>query len=205
MNADLAYCVGILRMKPLRLAAALLIAASGFAQTPVKTPSLKVTISDVRATYNVGDSPKFKVTLTNVGDRPIYVPKTFGDLGGGVAGFSHKVTFISWKSPEIGCGMAGDAGPDQRSPQQVLKESYISLRRVSSWGGEFELQTCEFGTTGKYPAWGKFRIDVSYWPRTSLWKEVAELPNLEFPVATEEVKAEPFEINIIESPEQSSK
>jgi hypothetical protein len=151
----------------------------------------------------VGDYPTFRVTLKNVGNAPIYIPKIFGEAGGGIPGFTHKVTFLSGKRPEIGCAGAGDAFDDgKRSPEQIFREIYMVLLPGEFVGREFEIQKCEFGTTGKHRAWGKFRIDISYWPWIQRWKEVAALPNLEFPIATEEVKAEPFEINVTKSQEE---
>jgi hypothetical protein len=203
----LAAEVRVLRMQPLRIATVLLIATSVFAQQETaKRPLLKVTISDVKPTYSVGDYPTFRVTLTNVGDAPIYIPKGFGEAGGGIPGFTHKVTFISGKPPEIGCGGNGDAMDDgKRTAEQIFRETYMILMPGEFVGREFEVQRCEFGTTGKHRAWGKFRIEISYWPWIQRWKEVAALPDLKFHVASEEVKAEPFEINIVESPEHSTK
>jgi hypothetical protein len=122
------------------------------AQTSTEPSGVKVEIELVKRQFSVGERVKFRALLINRGPSAVYVSKRFSRAGGGSAGFYVHVKQRTGKLPSIGCVSATDLGPERedRSPEQILKEDFLSLPAGGMIGYEAWYDGCRIENPGNY-------------------------------------------------------
>jgi len=127
--------------------------------------------------------------LLEAGFGGVYIPKWWGQSGGGVSGFSVHLTTLSGEGAET-CGTAGDAFPTHDpDATAVLNRDFIYLPEQHIIG----LKTVIVCPT-KRP--GKYLISAHYSPYHSDADEVARLPETHGLVLRKGVQAKPIAISI---------
>jgi|SRR5882672_10033364 len=138
--------------------------------------------------FKSGEVIKLTVLL-EAGPGGVYIPKSWGEMGGGIPGFSVNLTTPSGKGAET-CGSATDAwGPRHSDATVVLNRDFIYLPAQHIVG----LRTAVLCPT-KRP--GKYLINASYSPFNIDADEVAQLPETHGLVLRKDVRAKPVLISI---------
>jgi len=129
------------------------------------------------------------IILLEAGPGGVYIPKWWGQMGGGIPGFSVNLTTLSGRAAQT-CGTAVDAWPT-REPDaaQVLNRDFIYLQAQNIIG----LRTAVDCPT-KRP--GKYLINAFYSPFHIDADEVAGLPETHGRVLRKGVQAKPIAISI---------
>jgi hypothetical protein len=127
--------------------------------------------------------------LLEAGRGGVYIPKWWGEMGGGIPGFSVNLTTLSGKGAET-CGSAADALPiHEPDATVVLSRDFIYLPAQHIIG----LRTAVECPT-KRP--GKYLISAFYSPSHIDADEVARLPQTHGLVLRKSVQAKPVAISI---------
>ena len=127
--------------------------------------------------------------LLEAGPGGVYIPKWWGQLGGGIPGFSVNLTTLSGKGAET-CESAGDGWPTHEPDATVaLNRDFIYLPAQHIIG----LKTAIDCPT-KRP--GKYFINAFYSPYHIDADEVARLPETHGRVLRKGVRAKPVTISI---------
>lgn len=127
--------------------------------------------------------------LLEAGPGGVYVPKWWGQSGGGIPGFSAYLTTVSGKGAET-CGSAGDAWPTHELDAKVaLNRDFIYLPDQQVIG----LKTLIDCPT-KRP--GVYLINAFYSPYHIDADRIAQLPETHGLVLREVVRAKPVPITI---------
>jgi len=137
---------------------AFLTAAAAAQGAPLAHPQARVVVTTDRRDYGPTDVVRFRVTLINASNSPIYVAKTWWYAGGGISGFNIGVKQLTGRRPKVGCGTAGDRAPikDSRTPEQILREDFVRLGRGELIGFEDVYRGCAI----KYP--GTYQLTAEY-------------------------------------------
>ena len=129
------------------------------------------------------------IVLLEAGRGGVYIPKSWGRLGGGIPGFSIVLTTLSGEEAET-CGFAADAAPTHEPDAEVvLNRDFIYLPAQYIIG----LKTAVDCPT-KRP--GKYLIKAFYSPTHIDADEVARLPETHGLVLRKSVQAKPVAISI---------
>ena len=135
------------------------------------------------------DEPIELTILLEAGRDGVYIPKSWGQLGGGISGFAASLTTLSGKGAET-CGSAADAWPTHEpDAKAVLNRDFIYLPAHNIVG----LKTAIPCPT-KQP--GKYLINAFYSPYHIDAEEVARLPETHGLVLLKAVQAKPVTISI---------
>ena len=138
--------------------------------------------------FKSGEEIKLTILL-EAGRGGVYIPKSWGQSGGGIPGFSVVLTTLSGEGAET-CGFAADAAPTHEPDAKVvLNRDFIYLPAQHIIG----LKTAVDCPT-KRP--GKYLINASYSPYNIDADEVARLPETHGLVLQESVQAKPVAISI---------
>ena len=138
--------------------------------------------------FKSGEYIKLTILL-EAGPGGVYIPKWWGQSGGGMSGFSVNLTTISGKGAET-CGGAIDAFPKHEPDARVvLNQDFIYLPAQHIIGLKTTL-TCPTKRPGKY------LINAFYSPYHIDGDEVARLPETHGLVLRKGVQAKPVAISI---------
>ena len=140
--------------------------------------------------YSFKSGEDIEVTiLLEAGESGVYIPKWWGESGGGMPGFKAYLTTLSG-NPAQTCGSAADAfKKNEPDAKLVLNRDYIFLPAGQIVGFKTFL-TC----TPKRP--GKYLITASYSPFHFDAEKVAKLPETHGLVLLKEVEAKPVTVRI---------
>lgn len=151
-------------------------------------PTAVATVHVDKHSFKSGEKIKL-IILLEAGDGGIYIPKWWGELGGGIAGFSVNLTTLSGEGAET-CGHAGDAWPTHEPDAKVvLNRDFIYLPAQHIIG----LRTAVLCPTNRP---GKYLINAFYSPYHLDADEVARLPETHGLVLRKGVQAKPVAISI---------
>lgn len=151
-------------------------------------PIAVATVHVDKHSFKSGERIKL-IVLLEAGPGGVYIPKWWGELGGGIPGFSVRLTTLSGRVAET-CGNAGDALPaHEPDATVVLKRDFIYLPDQHIIG----LRTA-IGCPTKRP--GKYLIEAVYSPYHIDADEVARLPETQGLVLRKWVHAKPVAISI---------
>lgn len=164
-------------------------------QDPVPTqsaPSLEpVAVASIRVdkhSFKSGEEIKLSILL-EAGPGGIYIPKWWGLSGGGIPGFSVKLTTLTGEGAET-CGFAADGWPTHEPDARVvLNRDFVYLPDQHIIG----LNTA-VGCPTKRP--GKYLINAFYSPYNIDADEVARLPETHGLVLRKGMQAKPVAISI---------
>ena len=138
--------------------------------------------------FKSGEVIKFAVLL-EAGPSGVYIPKSWGEAGGGIPGFFANLTTLSGKTAET-CGMATDTwAKHEPDAKLVLSRDFIYLPPQQIVG----LRTTINCPTKRR---GKYLIKASYSPFHIDADEVAQLPETRGRVLRKNVQAKPVAISI---------
>jgi len=127
--------------------------------------------------------------LLEAGRGGVYIPKWWGQSGGGIPGFSVELTTLSGKGAET-CGFAADAWPTHEPDATiVLNRDFMYLPDQHLIGLRSAVHCPK-----KRP--GKYLINGSYSPNHIDADEVARLPETHGLVLRKSVQAKPVAISI---------
>jgi hypothetical protein len=155
---------------------------------PNLSPIAVASIHVDKHSFKSGEVIKLTVLL-EAGPGGVYIPKSWGEMGGGIPGFSVNLTTLSGKGAET-CGSATDAwGPKHSDATVVLNRDFIFLPAHHIVG----LRT-EIDCPTKRP--GKYLISMFYSPFNVDADEVAQLPETHGLVLRKGVRAKPVLISI---------
>jgi len=127
--------------------------------------------------------------LLEAGRDGVYIPKGWGEVGGGIPGFGVRLTTPSGRPAET-CGVAGDAWQTpEPDPTVALKRDFIYLPARNIIGLETTL-VCPTKRPGQY------LIYASYSPYHIDADRVAQLPETRGLVLRKSVQAKPVTISI---------
>lgn len=127
--------------------------------------------------------------LLEAGHEGVYIPKSWGEFGGGIPGFGVSLTTLSSKEAET-CGMDGDAWQaPEPDPTVALRRDFIYLPAQNIVG----LKTAIACPT-KRP--GQYLINAFYSPTHINADRVAQLPETHGLVLRKTVQAKPVTISI---------
>ena len=139
-------------------------------------------------TFKSGEVIELTVLL-EAGSGGVYIPKRWGEMGGGIPGFSVHLTTLTGRGAET-CGFASDAFPKHEPDATVvLNRDFIYLPAQHLVG----LRTAISCPT-KRP--GKYLINAFYSPFNIDADEVARLPETNGLVLRKGVQAKPVLISI---------
>jgi hypothetical protein len=156
--------------------------------TPDLEPSSVASIHVDKHSFKSGEEIKL-IILLEAGIGGVYIPKWWGELGGGIPGFAVNLTTLSGTSAET-CGHSSDAGPTHEPDATVvLNRDFIYLPQQHIIG----LKTVIDCPT-KRP--GKYLINAFYSPTHFDADEVARLPQTHGLVLRKSVQAKPIAISI---------
>jgi hypothetical protein len=151
-------------------------------------PSAVASVHVDKHNFKSGERIELTVLLEG-GPGGVYVPKWWGESGGGISGFSVNLTTLSGTRAEV-CGSAADAFPEHDpDATAVLNRDFIYLPAQHIIG----LKTA-IGCPTKQP--GKYLINASYSAYHIDADEVARLPETHGRVFKKGVRAKPIEISI---------
>ncbi|MGA8223226.1 MAG: hypothetical protein WB780_16365 [Candidatus Acidiferrales bacterium] len=138
--------------------------------------------------FKSGEDIKLTVLL-EAGRGGVYIPKWWGQMGGGIPGFAVNLTTLSSKGAET-CGMAVDGLP-RHDPDatSVLHRDFIYLPAQHIVGLKISVD-CPTKRSGKY------LINAFYSPYHIDADEVARLPETHGLVLRKVVQAKPVAISI---------
>ncbi|HWZ53955.1 MAG TPA: hypothetical protein VNV84_04330 [Candidatus Acidoferrales bacterium] len=138
--------------------------------------------------FKSGDAIEL-IILLEAGSVGVYIPKSWGESGGALPGFSVELTTLTGGGAET-CGFAADAWPiHEPDAKMVLNRDFFYLPAEHIIG----LRTA-VGCPTKRP--GKYLINAFYSPYHFDADEVARLPETHGLVLRKVVKAKPVAISI---------
>src|SRR3954470_3154329 len=117
---------------------------------------LKMTVS--KQVLKAAETLTVRFQMKNEGRFPVWVPKGWGQAGGGVPGFFVSVTQLSGtkkKCPEMALDGVVD---DDSDSADLLRKNYVLLNPESFIGWEQRIDPCFIANPGKY------KIEGSYSP-----------------------------------------
>jgi hypothetical protein len=157
--------------------------------TPVLEPIAVVSILVVKHNFKSGQDIDVTVLL-EAGRGGVYIPRWWGDSGGGIPGFSVSLTTLSGNPAET-CGIAADAAWPKPEPDAavVLKRDFIFLPARHIIG----VKTAVGCPTKRR---GKYLINAFYSPYHIDAERVAQLPETNGRVLQKGVTAKPVMISI---------
>jgi hypothetical protein len=156
--------------------------------TPDLDPIAVASIHVDKHSFKSGEGIKLTILL-EAGIGGVYLPKWWGQSGGGISGFSVHLTTLSGKGAET-CGTAADAWPTHEPDATVvLNRDFIYLPEQHIVG----LKTAILCPT-KRP--GNYLINAFYSPYHIDAEEVARLPETHGLVLRKAVQAKPVAISI---------
>jgi hypothetical protein len=163
--------------------------ASMFCQSaPGVTPFAFVSIQVDKHKFKSGDKIELTILL-EAGPGGVYIPKTWGEYGGGLPGFAVRLTTLTGKGAET-CGYAADAFPTHEpDPKVALNRDFVYLGPNQIIGRKTSI-VCPTKQPGKY------LIEGFYAPNHIDVDRVAELPETHGLVLREAVHADPVPITI---------
>jgi hypothetical protein len=151
-------------------------------------PIAVATVHVDKHSFKSGEGIKLTVLL-KAGPGRVYIPKWWGPMGGGIPGFSVRLTTLSGRGAET-CGSAADGWPTHEPDATVvLNRDFIYLPDQHIIG-----LTTAIGCPTKRP--GKYLINASYSPYHIDADEVARLPQTHGLVLRKVVQAKPVAIVI---------
>jgi hypothetical protein len=151
-------------------------------------PSAVASVHVDKHNFKSGEDIEVTVLLEG-GPWGVYVPKWWGESGGGMSGFSVNLTTLSGTQAEA-CGHAADAFPEHNpDAAAVLNRDFIYLPAQHIIG----LKTAIYCPT-KQP--GKYLINAFYSAYHIDAYDVARLPETHGRVLKIGVQAKPIEISI---------
>jgi hypothetical protein len=151
---------------------------------PIAVASIRVD----KHSFKSGEDIKLTILL-EAGRGGVYIPKSWGELGGGIPGFSVSLTTMSGKQAQT-CGSAGDAWPTHESdPTVALKRDFIYLPAQHIIGLATTL-ACPTKRPGQY------LINAFYSPFHIDSDRIAQLPETHGLVLRKGVQAKPVTISI---------
>jgi hypothetical protein len=155
---------------------------------PDLEPIAVVSIHVDKHSFKSGEEIKLTILL-EAGIGGVYIPKWWGQMGGGTPGFSVNLATLSGEGAET-CGYAADAFPKHEPDATVvLNRDFMYLPEQLIIG----LKTVLVCPT-KRP--GKHLINASYWPYHIDGDAVAKLPQTHGLVLRKAVQAKPIAISI---------
>ena len=144
--------------------------------------------------FKGGDPITYKLVLSNESNKGIYVSKSFGEAGGGYAGFHTEVKQLSGRKPKQHCVRAGDVWKQDngRTPEQILKEDFFIV-----WPGQFigyneKYDSCEEPI---YP--GTYEITADYSAQDWYMDRVKAVKDDNTEVLTGSIDAKPVRFHVI--------
>jgi hypothetical protein len=156
--------------------------------TPDLGPIAVASIQVDKHSFKSGEDIKLTILL-EAGRGGVYIPKRWGQLGGGIPGFSVHLTTLSGKGAET-CGSAADAWPTHEPDAKVaLNRDFIYLPAQHIIGLKTNID-CPTKRSGKY------LINAFYSPYHIDADEVAGLPETHGLVLRKSVQANPVAISI---------
>jgi hypothetical protein len=170
----------------------------GVSQTPQprKTLNVHVEITTDRKDYMPGTGIGFTAVLINGEDRGVYVSKSRGYMGGGIAGFAVEVKQLTGKPSGEGCVQAGDRffNKDTRPPEQILDEDYLLL----PLGARLVMTDFYNGCVVKYP--GTYQITATYYANDWNLGKVRSLEDKKERILTGHFTSEPVTFRVVNVP-----
>jgi hypothetical protein len=155
---------------------------------PALEPTAVASVHIDKRNFKSGEKIKLTILL-EAGGGGVYIPKWWGQSGGGMPGFSVELTTLSGRGAET-CGSAADAWPTHEPDATVvLNRDFIYLPAQHLIG----LKTAVNCPT-KRP--GKYLINAFYSPYHVDADEVARLPETHGLVLRKGVHAKPVAISI---------
>jgi hypothetical protein len=155
---------------------------------PDLEPSAVASIHVDKHSFKSGEEIKLTILL-EAGIGGVYLPKWWGQLGGGTPGFAVNLTTLSGRPAET-CGYAADAWPTHDpDATAVLNRDFIYLPEQHIIGLKTKL-VCPTKRPGKY------LINAFYSPTHFDADEVARLPQTHGLVLRKAVQATPIAISI---------
>jgi hypothetical protein len=155
---------------------------------PDLEPTAVASIHVDKHSFKSGENIELTILL-EAGPGGVYIPKWWGQLGGGVPGFSVNLTTLSGNGAET-CGTAGDALPTHEPDATVvLHRDFIYLPAQHIVG----LKTT-IGCPTRRP--GKYLINAFYSPYHIDADEVARLLETHGLVLRKGVQAKPVAVSI---------
>jgi hypothetical protein len=172
---------------------------SGNGSTPTQpAPDLEpIAVASVHVDkHRFKSGEKIELTiLLEAGPRGVYIPKWWGEMGGGIPGFAVSLTTLSGKGAEV-CGSAGDAWPKHEPDAAVvLNRDFIYLPAQHIIGLKIAI-----GCPTKRP--GRYLINAFYSPYHIDADEVARLPETHGLILRKVVPAKPVAISISKTTER---
>ena len=156
--------------------------------TPDLEPIAIASIHVDKHSFKSGEDIKLTILL-EAGPGGVYIPKRWGQSGGGIRGFSVNLTTLSGKEAET-CGSAADAWATHEPDATVVRNrDFIYLPAQHIIG----LRTA-VGCPTKRP--GKYLINAFYSPFHVDADEIARLPETQGRVLRKGVQAKPVAISI---------
>lgn len=159
---------------------------------PSSTPDLEpIAVASIhldKHSFKSGERIEVAILL-EAGRGGVYVPKWWGEMGGGIPGFSVHLTTLSGKGAET-CGSAADAWSTHEPDATVaLRRDFIYLPTQAFIGLKTTID-CPTKRRGKY------LIDASYSPYHIDADRIAQLPETHGLVLRKVVRAKPVAISI---------
>jgi len=146
---------------------------------PIASASIHVD----KHSFKSGEVIKLTVLL-EAGPGGVYIPKSWGEMGGDIPGFSVNLTTLSGKGAET-CGIATDSwGPKHEDARAVLNRDFIYLPAQRIVGLRTAVR-CPPKRRGKY------FINADYSPFNIDADEVARLPETHGLVLRKSIRARP--------------
>jgi len=138
--------------------------------------------------FKSGEDIKLTILL-EAGSGGVYIPKSWGEMGGGIPGFSVSLTTMSGR-PAQTCGTAGSAVPTHEpDPSVALKRDFIYLPAQHIIG----LATTLLCPTKQH---GQYLINGFYSPFHFDSDRIAQLPETHGLVLRKVVQAKSVKISI---------
>lgn len=152
------YSAIALRFAVLGIVSATVVAQEATPAREMGDLNLRVEITTDKTDYTTAETISFRALLINGGQKSVYIAKSWGPVGGGIAGFNTQVKQLSGTRPKSGCSVAGDRGfyNESRSPQQILREDFLLLSPGELVGFNGSLPSC----SGMPPARFKLRRNI---------------------------------------------
>ena len=168
-------------------ASCLLPAASAAAPSDifVSTANISFRIASEEKNYGVGDVVRLNYRITNIGKRPLYVPREWEATCPPVPHI--WVWFLDSSGDHLSAGYAGDCSPAKPTLAERMSKEAVLLKPGESTSGTLELDPKLFHLTA-----GRYRVEASLtgWRQEQFSpEERAELEKMGHPFITGEAPA----------------
>jgi hypothetical protein len=156
--------------------------------TPDREPIAVASIHVDKHRFKSGEGIQLTILL-EAGLDGVYIPKGWGEMGGGISGFAVTLTTLAGKGVET-CGSAADAFPTHEpDPIVAMNRDFIYLPARHIVGLKTTLP-CPTKRPGQY------LINAFYSPYHADAERVAQLPATHGLVLRKSVRAKPVTISI---------